>query len=256
MPAHGIDRAEERLLGLRDYERLSVTSGPALTITSDDGDVNNLQTINILDQLYVKGTIAVSPEFVGQSSFLSYPALRSIMAAGHEVAYHGIDHHPLTGFRNQQDLTAASREGLARLQDQYLSATTLIYPCGNNNRAVRAAIAPLFRCALTTWYGVNHRTVNRYAIRRIPFGAYSGNPSPSEKSYCELIDAATRDNYWIILMLHPGASEHTGEHNKLLPRLIQYARERGVPIRSVTEHLDIISPISADNVIGHQSYQP
>jgi hypothetical protein len=127
---------------------------------------------------------------------------------------------------------------MARLQAEGLGTpTTLIYPFGRNNASVRKVMAPVFSCAFTTWFGINKGSINRYAIRRIPFGAYTGNYPATEAWYRSIIDNCAIGTSWPTLMLHPGASGHTDAHNVLLARILGYARERKLSVRTVATHL-------------------
>ncbi len=242
LPAQAKDRAEELLLGLRNFERLTVPPRTALTITCDDGELKDLEIVDVLAQAGVKGVFAVSPDLIGRPGFLSYAELRAIREAGHEIAFHGTTHDPFTGFRDKSQLQAVCRDGVARLKAEGLGAPqTVIYPYGYHNRAVRAAMAPIFSCGFTTWVGINRQRTNRYAIRRIPFGAYTGKLRATEQWYRDLIAEAANGNCWPTLMLHPGAQGHTSDHNQLLSRLLKFAQDSGVPVHTASEHLETVA---------------
>lgn len=238
LPAHGKDRAEEFMLPLRPFERLRLPRESTLTIVCDDGEVEDLDVVEVLERQGVKGVFAVSPDLIGRPGFLSYAQLRQIRAAGHEIAFHGTTHVAFTGFRGAGHLKATIDEGVARLCAEGLgNPATLIYPFGRNNRWVRETVAPTFTCAFTTWFGVNRGQVNRYGLRRVPFGAYTGKLPATEAWYRELIDRCADDRCWPTLMLHPAAEEHAPAHNALLAHLIEHSRQRGMPVRTVSAHL-------------------
>ena len=239
VPAHAKDRAEEFLLGLRDFERLQVPGTSALTIVCDDGETRDLDVVEVLDKQGVKGVFAVSPQLIGNPGFLGYEELRQIRAAGHEIAFHGTTHDAFTGFADPGQLRQAIDEGLARMAAEGLGRPgTLIYPYGRHNRQARKGVASVFDCAFTTWFGLNRQHANRYAIRRIPFGAYTGKLPATEGWYRGLIDQCAPGSCWPTLMLHPAAAGHVAEHNALLSRLIVHARERGLAVRTVAAHLE------------------
>lgn len=238
LPAHGRDRAEEWLLPRRAFERLEVPASSALTIICDDGETRDLDIVDVLEQQGVKGVFAVSPDLIGRPGFLSYEQLRGLRAAGHEIAFHGTTHDPFTGFAGPAALQRAIDEGVARMVAEDLGTpSTLIYPFGRHNRWVRAAAAGRFGCAFTTWFGLNERHANRFAIRRVPFGAYVGKLAGTEAWYRGLIDRAAGGCCWPALMLHPAADGHTQAHNAMLGRLIEHARQRAVAVRTVCAHL-------------------
>ncbi len=242
MPRQAKDRAEELLLGLRSFERLTVPSRSALTITCDDGELKDLDVVDVLTRLGVKGVFAVSPDLIGRPGFLSYAQLRAIREAGHEIAFHGTTHDPFTAFRDKGQLQAVCRDGVARLKAEGLGAPrTLIYPYGYHNRAVRAAMAPIFSCGFTTWVGINRQRTNRFAIRRIPFGAYTGKLPATEQWYRDFISEAARGNCWPTLMLHPSAQGHTSDHDQMLSRLVKFAQDNGVPIHTAGDHLETVA---------------
>lgn len=249
LPAHAKDRAEEMVLGLRDFEHLDVPAQSALTVVCDDGELKDFNIVDVLTQAGVKGVFAVSPDLIGRPGFLSFSHLREIREAGHEIAFHGTTHDPFTGFRDKGLLQATVRDGMARLQAEGLGTpTTLIYPFGRHDRAVRRAVAPLFQSAFTTWFGINKGRTNRYAVRRIPFGAYTGKLAASEEWYRGIVDRACAGGCWPTLMLHPGAAEHSADHTALLSRLLRHAAERDLPVRTVAAHLDVSALHSATGV--------
>lgn len=247
LPAHGTDRAEEFLLPLRPFEQLQLPPESALTIVCDDGETRDLDVVEVLDRHGVKGVFAVSPDLIGRPGFLSYDELKQIRAAGHEIAFHGTTHDPFTGFADAARLSAAIGEGLASMAAGGLGTPgTLIYPFGRHNRWVRAAVAPTFGSAFTTWFGINQGEVNRYGIRRIPFGAYTGKLPATEAWYRELIERCTGGSSWPTLMLHPAAAGHESAHNALLGRLIDFAEQRGMAVRTVAAHLKAAAPTATE----------
>lgn len=240
VPPHAKDRAEEALFGLRDFERLEPPKTAALTIICDDGELKDLAIVDVLESRGVKGVFAVSPDLIGRPGFLSYEQLRGIRAAGHEIAFHGTTHDAFTGFPDARSLQDAVRDGMRRLHAEGLGTpATLIYPFGRNSRAVRKAVSGSFDCAFTTWFGLNQQRCNRYAIRRIPFGAYTGKLPATEEWYRGLLDRCAAGACWPTLMLHPSGPGHEKAHDDMLGRLIDYAQERGMPVRSASAHLGV-----------------
>lgn len=246
IPAHAADRAAAALLARRPFERFELPAESALTIVCDDGECRDLEIVELLDRAGAKGVFAVSPDLIGRPGFLGYGELRQVLEAGHEIAFHGTTHDRFTGFADEASLRAAIELGLASLREQDLgSPRTLIYPYGSNNRWVREVVATSFDCAFSTWYGINHRRVNRFALQRIPFGAYTGKLPATEAWYRGLVDQAAGGGAWPVLMLHPAEREHTAEHTALLGRLIEYAQSRGVAVRTVAAHMRRATPEGA-----------
>jgi peptidoglycan/xylan/chitin deacetylase (PgdA/CDA1 family) len=248
-------RVEERIWPLREFERLRVPSAAALTVICDDGQTEDLAVVDVLSRAGAHGVFAISPDLIGRPGFMSYAQLRQVRDAGHEIAFHGTTHEPFTG-QQPASLQASLHTGMAQLADQGLVATTLVYPYGANNRRVRAAVAPAFDCAFTTWSGLNQRVTNRYALRRLPFGAYAGRTPRPEAWYLRCIERATAGDCWPTLMLHPGVSTHTRSHNEMLARLLQHARECGVPVRTARQHIAEAGPRLRDEAQPRSRQQP
>jgi peptidoglycan/xylan/chitin deacetylase (PgdA/CDA1 family) len=248
-------RVEERIWALRDFERLQVPSEAALTVICDDGQTEDLAVVDVLSRAGVHGVFAVSPELIGRPGFMSYAQLRLVRDAGHEIAFHGTRHDPFTG-QQPASLQASLQTGMAQLADQGLVTTTLVYPYGANNRWVRAAVAPAFDCAFTTWSGLNQRVTNRYALRRVPFGAYAGRTPAPEAWYRQCIERAAEGDCWPTLMLHPGVRTHTRSHNEMLGRLLAHARHCGVPVRTAKQHITEAGPRPRDQAQPRSRQQP
>jgi peptidoglycan/xylan/chitin deacetylase (PgdA/CDA1 family) len=242
-------RLEERLWGLRDFERLHVPTAPALTIICDDGQLEDLAIAEVLSQAGVRGVFAVSPALIGRHGFMNYTLLRRVRDAGHEIAFHGNTHEPFTR-QQAESLLESIYIGTAQLADEGLTTSTLVYPYGSNNRWVRELVAPAFECAFTTWMGFNQRLTNRYALRRIPFGAYAGRKPPPEAWYRRCIERAAAGACWPALMLHPGVRPHDSKHNAMLGRLLEHARQCGLPVRTARQHL------ANAGLQGHDAAQP
>lgn len=245
LTAHNKERAEAFLLGRRDFERLTLPREGALSIVCDDGELRDLDIVQVLDAHRVKGVFAVSTDLIGRAGFLDYEQLRTLGGAGHEIAFHGTTHDPFSDFPDAQSLRQAIGEGLERLRDEGLGTpTTLIYPFGRNNRSVRRAVAGQFDCAFTTWVGINRGQANRYALRRIPFGAYTGKSPATEAWYREMLQICRQDGGWMTLMLHPAAEGHTAQHTAMLSRLLGLAQELGISVRTVAAHRGAAAPIT------------
>ena len=237
VPPHAMDQVEEFLLGLRDFERLATQRESALTIVCDDGEIADLEIVEVLESRGVKGVFAVSPDLIGRPGFLTYDQLRDMRAAGHEIAFHGTTHDPFTAYGDSRRLLESVRDGMRRLHAEGLGVpSTLIYPFGSNNRAVRKAVSTVFDCAFTTWFGLNERKCNRFAIRRVPFGSYTGRLPATEEWYRSLLDRSSAGSCWPTLMLHPSGPGHDKAHDVMLGRLIDHAQERGIPVRTVSAH--------------------
>ncbi|WP_428425491.1 hypothetical protein [Methylibium sp.] len=233
---HWAARAEEKALGLLESERLEITQG-ALTLVSDDGEDRNLELANLLGQTGAVASLAVADDFVGRPGFLGYAHLLELQQAGHEIAFHGRTRVPFDLFPDGDALRADLLAGATRLRAQGLSISNLIYRWGTSTRAARKQVQPLFASASVPWFGLNEGTVNRYALRRIAFGAFTGRSVRTQDWFVRVIEQAAQGRCWPILMLHPGAAGHTAEHNAMLHDLLVHAKHVGLPVRTLAQHL-------------------
>ena len=228
---HLYARLEERALGRRDFER-NTAKGGALTLMSDDGQTRNLELAAVLAEAGAPGAFSVAGDNIGRDGYLSYAQLRDLQAAGHEIMFHGRSNARFSPPMNVPAVTADAKAGLAELRAQKLNVTNLNIRWGTSTRAARQAVAPLFDSAFVPWFGINDASSNRYALRRMAFGAYAGKNMQTEGWYKDLIERAGRENLWPVFMLHPSADDHTAEHNALLLRLLQHAKKVGLPVRT------------------------
>lgn len=228
---HWYARLEERALGLRDFERMPSLGG-AFTVMSDDGETRNLELAEVLAKAGVPGAFSVAGDNIGRDGFLSYAQLRELQAAGHEILFHGRAGARFSPPMNVAAVTADAKAGRAELEAEGLQVRNLNIRWGTSTRAARAAMAALFDSAFVPWFGVNDAASNRFALRRMAFGAYAGGNMQTEAWYRDLIERAVRDKLWPVLMLHPGAADHTADHNALLLRLLQHAKAVGLPVRT------------------------
>lgn len=238
---HWYARIEERALGMRDFEHRKPAGGGALTVMSDDGELANLELARLLADAGVPGAFSVAGDNIGRNGFLDYEQLRQLQAAGHEIVFHGRASAKFAPPMNVAAVAADAASGLAELRAQGLAVRHLNIRWGTSTRAARRAVATLFDSAFVPWFGVNDASSNRYALRRMAFGAYAGGNMQSEAAYFALIERAVREKLWPVLMLHPGAADHRPEHNALLVRMLGHARQVGLPVLTPTQHFASVS---------------
>lgn len=242
---HASALAEERLGGVRAFEGMLVPPEPVVTVTSDDGSARNLDVAEVLNTVGVKGVFAVSPDLLGRPGMLTLAHLGELRDAGHEIAFHGTSDVPFTSHRSTASLLGDLQRGLQYLRDNGFGPDVVMYPSGQHNRSIRSAVATVFAAGFSTWFGVNRDVANRYAIRRIPFGAYAR--SATESRYRQLLGDTASCGGWAVLMLHPGAEGHTAAHDRMLGRIVRQAVESSVHVR--TAHTQLAAPAAPRQVL-------
>jgi len=230
-------RAGDALLATRPFEQLDVTSAPALTVTSDDGSVRNLAVAETLLAVGARGVFAVSPDLLGQPGMMTLDDVHRLHKAGHEIAFHGADDTPFNRLGGGATLADTCRAALRRMESDGLTPSVVMYPHGIHSRGIRQAVATVFSAGFSTTFGINKGRVCRYAIRRMPFGAYADPRQFNELWYSDVIKRAKDQGAWIVLMLHPGADEHADANSERLARIVRVAQERSIAVRTASEQL-------------------
>jgi len=121
------------------------------TTSWDDGHPADLALAERLDRHGLKGTFFVPVTNREGRPVMNAADLRSLAAAGHEVAAHTLDHHRLVALSAEEARRQIS-DGKARLEDMLGSVVTgFSYPGGRAGRRERALVAETgFHYARTT----------------------------------------------------------------------------------------------------------
>lgn len=104
-----------------------------VSLTFDDGFAVQSAAVEILAKHQLRGTFYINSGVVGQSArYMSWAQVRSIAAAGHEIAGHTIDHPHLSqlGEADQRHQICDDRATLLELG---FSVTSFAYPYGETN---------------------------------------------------------------------------------------------------------------------------
>lgn len=108
---HGVLRRHVRAMG----SVVGVdTDQPVVVLTYDDGP-EPPQTERVLDALAERGAHATFFMLSARARRLPW-LVRAVIAEGHEVALHGIDHRPLSGI-TPEEITRRTLDGKAQLED-------------------------------------------------------------------------------------------------------------------------------------------
>ncbi|MCV2370150.1 polysaccharide deacetylase family protein [Roseateles oligotrophus] len=235
---HPIERAIDRCLPLREFERLQWQGPAAVSFVFDDGFAEDFEYgVKVLDEFGVKGVFAPSSDLVGSKGYLSASALREMALGGHEIASH-MDSHTALWNRPAEQLPQAlirSRDELSLMVGKQVDC--LVYPYGANTRRIRAEATQVYGSAFTTWTGLNAGVFNRYAIRRFAFGSHTKPGEDRLEHYLTLLQSARQANAWLVFMLHTHAPAHDAYQSDCLRRVIAQALESGVAVMTARDAL-------------------
>lgn len=123
---------------------------PAVAVTSrapvvvslgfDDSTADHIQPSTILEQHGMKGTFYVNSGRVGQIGNLTWPQVRGIADAGHEIGGHTVS-HPNLATLSADEQARQICDDRATLLGQGFAVRTLAYPFGANDASSRDAAA-------------------------------------------------------------------------------------------------------------------
>lgn len=138
-------------------------------ITLDDGHGDGYaEALPILEASGFVATFYVITSRIGESGYLTADELRTMAAAGMEIADHTVDHVSLTALAGPA--ATAELEGAALAIDELLGAppTTIAYPFGNVDATVVADAQALdFSMAFTTVEGCRESWASRFTTPRM-----------------------------------------------------------------------------------------
>jgi peptidoglycan/xylan/chitin deacetylase (PgdA/CDA1 family) len=171
---------------------------PLVTLTFDDGDEDNVNTaLPILGSYGFKSTQCYATEYIeGQPQ-----AIQNVMAffnSGHEICSHTVSHPFLTRVsRSQLNYELShSKEVLEGIIGQPVK--NFASPYGDYNAYVNSQISKYYRSHRTVDEGYNSK--DNFNIYRLRVQNVQFNTTLAE--YRSWLDAAKRDNTWLILVYH------------------------------------------------------
>lgn len=174
------------------------TAEPVIVLTYDDGPVPG-NTDRILEVLARHEATATFFMLLTRAR-LNPTLVTDVVAAGHEVALHGLDHRPLTSF-SYRDVQRRTLDGRAELEDL-------------SERKVRWVRPPYGKQTLTSW-----RAVVSTGLVPVMWGPTTGDSRelpPSERVTSALRGATSG----AIVLAHDGYADHVdGVDDGPTPRL-------------------------------------
>lgn len=152
-------------------------------LTFDDGYRDFLSIAPVLDELGIKATLFVLAQWVGRENtwdrgaftrrrHLDWAELGRVVALGHEVGSHTLDHYRLT-MLPPGDAAREVIESKTALESRLGQPVRAIsYPFGSVNAAVMGVVREYYDVGFATGRGTFDWDEEAYAIRRIVVGAH------------------------------------------------------------------------------------
>ncbi|NOU74099.1 polysaccharide deacetylase family protein [Paenibacillus sp. LMG 31458] len=160
-------------LTLGDFARIIEKKQPSperpVLLTFDDGYANNAEVaMPILQRHGFPATLFLSPGFIGQPGYLSWPQVKELSAAGWDIAPHSMTHPhlPQLSIEQQREEITESRRRIEQALGR--SADVFAYPFGEYNEdTLKILKNEAFRYAFTTKEGDASPNQSPYELSRI-----------------------------------------------------------------------------------------
>ncbi|WP_246320961.1 polysaccharide deacetylase family protein [Paenibacillus germinis] len=160
-------------LTLGDFARIIEKKQPSperpVLLTFDDGYANNAEVaMPILQRHGFPATLFLSPGFIGQPGYLSWPQVQELSAAGWDIAPHSMTHPhlPQLSIEQQREEITESRRRIEHALGK--SADVFAYPFGEYNEdTLKILKEEAFRYAFTTKEGYATPNQSPYELSRI-----------------------------------------------------------------------------------------
>lgn len=160
-------------LTLGEFARIIEKKQPSperpVLLTFDDGYANNAEVaMPILQRHGFPATLFLSPGFIGQPGYLSWPQVQELSAAGWDIAPHGLTHPhlPQLSIEQQREEITESRRRIEQVLGK--SADVFAYPFGEYNEdTLKILKEAAYRYAFTTKEGYASSNQSPYELSRI-----------------------------------------------------------------------------------------
>lgn len=160
-------------LTLGDFARIIEKKQPSperpVLLTFDDGYANNAEVaMPILQRHGFPATLFLSPGFIGQPGYLSWPQVQELSAAGWDIAPHSMTHPhlPQLSIEQQREEITESRRRIEQAIGK--SADVFAHPYGEYNEdTLKILKEEEFRYAFTTKEGYASSNQSPYELSRI-----------------------------------------------------------------------------------------
>ena len=203
------DRGTYRIAtNLDRFEIIDNGSHSKVSITIDDGLVDDLIAKQIMDQYGMRGTLFIDPTTIGTKGFLTQAQIDQFAQAGWDIGGHDVNY--TLRKMTQEQINEFARQTAEYLKaHNYRGANLFAFPGGINDPRVNQAIAEHFKYGLNVDGTSNpsstlsHMRINRKAIDSVTTVA----------QVKQWIDAAKANNEYLILSFHSFDNPASGDEN-------------------------------------------
>ncbi len=214
-----------------------------VTLTFDDGLLSQYQ--NALPILTAAGFkagfyIITGQPGSGDPASMTWAQVKDVATKGHEVGGHTRTHAALTTLAAaalQSEVTGSYTDLVA----QGITPKTFLYPYGDVNAAVKAAVSAAgYKIARGSYFGMNGPFVDHYNLYDIRLDKTSD--LATIKKY---VDQAVQDKRWLVLELHDVVASG-GDDFAITPAffqsLVTYLKQSGISVVTLEQGLAQLNP--------------
>lgn len=213
---------------------------PIMTFVDDDGRIENLEKWRqtVIDKK-IPLSIALITSLIGKENFLSLEQIYELKDMGVEFTNHTHDHILLGNF-TEEAIRNDFEKSKSILSKYGLVDDILVYPGGSQSDMVREVAREYFRCAVSTAEAQNTPPLKTFSLHRKTLADTGYN---TLEYYKQQVDDVVANNGWLIWKSHSHYPTFDDLQVGYIRELIDYAREKGVEIVSMSDGLDIYGNI-------------
>jgi peptidoglycan/xylan/chitin deacetylase (PgdA/CDA1 family) len=206
-----------------------------ITFAFDDGLTSQYQNaVPMLNAAGFKASfyIITNQPTSGDSNSMTWTQIKNLASQGFEIGGHTRTHAALTTL-NAAQLSSEVSGSYQDLAAQGLTPTSFVYPLGDVNATVEAAVKNAgYQVARGSYYGLNGTVSDRYNLYDIRIDA-----SSNLNTIKQYIDQAKADKRWIVLEIHDVMTG--GDEFAVTPAffqsLVSYIKTSGVQVSTLSQ---------------------
>ncbi len=211
-----------------------------ITFTFDDGWASVYQNaFPLLKQYKYRATEFIVPNYIGKGNYMNATQLQELVAAGHDIGSHTVNHLNLTTLTpEQQDYELQQSKVL--LKNYGFAIKDFALPFGGYNDAVIAKASLVYRGIRTSDNGFNTREYfNIKKIKSLPVG--NTTTIDDVKGW---IATAQKENAWLVLRFHQ--VDYSGTTYactpELLKQILEASKVSGIKVSAYNAAINEILP--------------
>lgn len=220
-------------------------SDPIITVTFDDGwESIYSQGLRVLEACNIKSTQYILGDHFDERLYLSEDQVRSLQAAGHEIAGHSMTHPDLTRI-TEPELAWEVGESKSVLSGKFGTVQDFATPLGASNDLVLKYVKKHYRSHRNTVADVSVVTDEDINVRetfdRYHINAFTVRRNTTLDELKRLIDYTIQRKGWLVITYHQVDGENPSEYAvspQVLETHLRLIRESNIRPATLGEVLD------------------